>query len=33
MYCRTGRRSGIAKTSMVEAGFSQVTNLGGMTAW
>lgn len=33
VYCRTGRRSGIAKTSMVEAGFSQVTNLGGMNAW
>ena len=33
VYCRSGRRSGIAKQALVGAGFSRVTNLGGMTAW
>lgn len=32
-YCRSGRRSGIAKETLVDAGFTQVTNLGGMSAW
>lgn len=32
-YCRSGRRSGIAKETLIDAGFTQVTNLGGMSAW
>lgn len=33
VYCRAGRRAGIAKEALVEAGFTQVTNLGGMSDW
>lgn len=33
VYCRSGRRSGIAKEALVEAGIVQVTNLGGMSDW
>ena len=30
VYCRSGRRSGIAKSTLEEAGFTQVINLGGL---
>lgn len=33
VYCRTGRRSGLAKQALREHGFTRVTNLGGMTDW
>lgn len=33
VYCRSGRRSGMAKEALLEAGFSKVTNLGGMGNW
>lgn len=29
VYCRSGRRSGIAKDTLDEAGFTSVVNLGG----
>ena len=29
LYCRSGRRSGIAKSALDQAGFSQVVNIGG----
>jgi len=30
VYCRSGRRSGIAKGTLEEAGFTRVVNLGGL---
>ncbi len=34
VYCRSGRRSGIIKEMMAQAGFEKVRNLeGGMLAW
>ena len=30
LYCRSGRRSGIAKTALDEAGFTHVVNAGGL---
>jgi phage shock protein E len=33
VYCRSGRRSGMAKKALVGHGFDQVTNLGGMNNW
>jgi rhodanese-related sulfurtransferase len=34
LYCRSGRRSGIIKEMMAQAGFEKVRNLeGGMLAW
>ncbi len=33
VYCRSGRRSGLAKDVLLEAGFTQVTNVGGMSDW
>jgi len=33
VYCRSGRRSGLAKDVLREHGFSRVTNLGGMSDW
>jgi phage shock protein E len=30
VYCRSGRRSGIAKDMLDEAGFTNVVNLGGL---
>jgi len=30
VYCRSGRRSGIAKAALDEAGFSRVVNAGGL---
>jgi len=33
VYCRSGRRSGSARTLLMERGFSQVHNLGAMSAW
>ena len=33
VYCRSGRRSGMAKETLLSADFEQVTNLGGMNDW
>jgi len=33
VYCRSGRRATRAKEMLLEAGFSKVTNLGGLTDW
>ncbi len=33
VYCRSGKRSGIAKEILVKAGFKKVTNLGGFDDW
>lgn len=33
VYCRAGRRAGFAKEALLEAGFTNVSNLGGMSAW
>jgi len=33
VYCRSGQRSGNARTMLVKRGFSQVHNLGPMSAW
>lgn len=30
LYCRSGRRSGIAKETLEAQGFTQVTNVGGL---
>lgn len=30
LYCRSGHRAGIAKKALVDAGFTQVTNVGGL---
>ncbi len=30
VYCRSGRRSGIARETLIAEGFSNVTNLGGL---
>jgi len=33
VYCRSGRRSGIAKDALLDAGYGRVTNLGPKEAW
>lgn len=34
VYCHSGRRSGIASTTMVDAGFTSIYNLnGGLLSW
>lgn len=33
LYCGSGHRAGIAKEALVEAGYTQVTNLGGIDDW
>jgi len=33
VYCRSGRRSGLAKHTLTEHGYGRVTNLGGMSDW
>lgn len=30
VYCRSGRRSGIAQSELQQAGFNDVTNVGGL---
>lgn len=30
VYCRSGHRAGIAKQSLLDAGFTRVTNVGGL---
>lgn len=30
VYCRSGRRSGIAQTTLREAGYTSVVNIGGL---
>ena len=32
-YCRSGNRAGTAKATLIEAGFENVSNLGGMSDW
>jgi phage shock protein E len=33
LYCRSGRRAGIVKQQLLDAGFERVTNLGGLSDW
>ncbi len=33
VYCRTGRRAGVAARILREAGFTDVTNIGGLRDW
>lgn len=33
VYCRSGRRSGIAKQSLVDLGFTNVHDFGAVTRW
>jgi rhodanese-related sulfurtransferase len=33
VYCRSGRRSGIAKETLTGRGYRRVTNLGGIADW
>lgn len=33
LYCRTGHRAGLVLPILKEAGFTDVTNLGGFQAW
>ncbi|MCX4243576.1 rhodanese-like domain-containing protein [Paraliomyxa miuraensis] len=33
VYCRSGRRSGIAKEALLAQGYRQITNLGGISDW
>lgn len=33
VYCRSGRRAGIAKDALRKRGFGRITNLGGMSDW
>lgn len=33
VYCKTGTRAARAKTILLEAGYTQVTNLGGIDDW
>jgi phage shock protein E len=30
VYCRSGRRSGIAQSALEEAGYTNVVNVGGL---
>ena len=33
LYCRSGRRSGIANDTLAQLGFSEVIDFGGITRW
>jgi phage shock protein E len=33
LYCRTGRRAGIVKKVLLQEGYTQVTNMGGLKDW
>ena len=33
VYCRSGRRSGIARDLLLEAGYARVINFGGLAEW
>jgi rhodanese-related sulfurtransferase len=33
VYCQSGGRAGQAKGILVDAGYGQVTNLGGISDW
>lgn len=33
VFCRAGGRAGIAKAALLQAGFTEVTNLGGIDSW
>lgn len=33
LYCRTGRKSGIAATILYELGFKEIYNFGGINNW
>ena len=33
VFCRAGGRAGMAKAVLTDNGFTQITNLGGISAW
>jgi phage shock protein E len=33
VFCRAGGRAGIAKTALMQAGFTEITNLGSIDNW
>ncbi|PRQ03021.1 Thiosulfate sulfurtransferase PspE precursor [Enhygromyxa salina] len=33
LYCKSGRRAGIVKDQLIDAGFDRVTNLGRLSDW
>ena len=33
VFCRAGGRAGMAKAALMQAGFTEVTNLGSIDAW
>ena len=33
VFCRAGGRAGMAKAVLADNGFTQITNLGGISAW
>jgi len=33
VYCRSGRRSAVAKQALLAAGYTQVSDLGGVSSW
>jgi phage shock protein E len=33
VYCRSGKRSALAKQTLEQAGFTRVVDLGGMSSW
>ncbi|MCA9695924.1 MAG: rhodanese-like domain-containing protein, partial [Myxococcales bacterium] len=33
LYCRSGRRADAAKEELLQAGFTRITNLGGLKDW
>jgi len=33
LYCRTGHRAGLVKAILEQAGYNNVTNIGGLTDW
>jgi phage shock protein E len=33
VFCRAGGRAGVAKAALMQAGFTEITNLGSIDAW
>lgn len=33
VYCRSGKRAGVAKTALEKQGYTNVENLGGLSDW